>query len=172
MKISFENMEKLYYEKKYKDCFLMCRVLLERNLGDFTLSIYYASCLVMNDRIYEGIDWYNRLLELRETPGIYRLRGYAYYELGDLRKAHADYKKAKNMDPKNPVFWDCLAMTSYGLIRRAEAYNFLEKSIKLSKRKERGPFITKIAFYIHEKRIDEAFELLLYIRKKFINFVL
>ncbi len=108
------------------------QMAIERFPGDPELYFQRGSALMYMERTREAIDIYEKALEFAATDSLraaaYQLIGDAYHQMGNDRRAFANYEKTLKLDPDN-----ILALNNYSYFLSLTGRN-LDKALRMSSR--------------------------------------
>jgi serine/threonine-protein kinase len=157
------------YAKALDPLSLVVKLVPEFAEGHNTLGTLYYYL----DRFDDALREFDRALELRPMPLFYSNRAMIYFERADYSKARDAYRKAVDLDNRNPLYWGNLADTGIQIAgAESEARDAYRTAIALSRERlsvnpKDVDVLGRMALYLARvsdcaeayKRIEEARQL-------------
>lgn len=118
-------------QKKYKNCVSDLKNAIKYNDTDAEIFNSLGYYMIFTNEIENGIKYLDKSIEMSPAVNNYNSRSFAYYKLGEYKKAEKDAIAAMNLDKENPETYYNLALIYCSTNKNKEACKMKKKAIAL-----------------------------------------
>lgn len=125
-----EKIKELYNQEKYSECISMADDVLKNQDNDIDALSYKAGSLSHLGNYNEAVEVFSKCIELDKNRFyLWVLRGDAYEELKDYRKAFDDYWRSIQLEPNNGAVLDKMARILFNFGNENSALEYIKKAV-------------------------------------------